>query len=68
MEMIIGGAFQGKSLYAKENYPRIHWEKGSAISEEELFMAEGVLDFQDYIRKETNFRIWQRNCSGKIRR
>lgn len=52
MEMIIGGAFQGKSLYAKENYPRIHWEKGSAISEEELFLAEGVLDFQDYIRKE----------------
>ena len=52
MEMIIGGAFQGKSLYAKENYPQIQWKNGGEISREELFCVQGVLNFQDYIRKE----------------
>lgn len=52
MEMIIGGAFQGKSVYAKEKYPDIVWCAGKEITEKELLMAEGVLGFHDYIRKE----------------
>lgn len=52
MEMIIGGAFQGKSRYAKEKFPCISWEKGEELEEELLFQAEGVLGFQEYIRKE----------------
>jgi adenosylcobinamide kinase/adenosylcobinamide-phosphate guanylyltransferase len=52
MEMIIGGAFQGKEAYAKEEHPQICFLQGGELSEEELLRAEGVLNFQDYIRKE----------------
>ncbi|MCD8155445.1 MAG: bifunctional adenosylcobinamide kinase/adenosylcobinamide-phosphate guanylyltransferase [Clostridiales bacterium] len=51
MEMIIGGAFQGKESYAREKYPEIKWKKGTELTEEELFAAEGVLDFQEYVRR-----------------
>lgn len=52
MEMIIGGAFQGKSTYAEQNYPGVSWVSGEKISKEELFHAEGVLGFHQYIRRE----------------
>ena len=52
MEMIIGGAFQGKSAYAKEAHPEITWKNGADLEEEELMKAGGVLDFQEYIKKE----------------
>ena len=50
MEMIIGGAFQGKTDYAKAQHPKIHWKDGRKIKKEELLDAEGVLNFQEYIR------------------
>lgn len=52
MEMIIGGAYQGKTDYAKEKYPELNWIDGALASEEELMTAQGVLDFQKYIREE----------------
>ena len=52
MEMIIGGAFQGKSAWAKEAYPGISWKNGADLEKTELMMAEGVLDFQEFIKKE----------------
>lgn len=52
MEMIIGGAFQGKSAYAKENYPGICWAEGEKISREQLMKAEGIFNFQEFIKKE----------------
>ena len=52
MEMIIGGAFQGKSAYAKEMHPEINWKRGADLEKENLMNAEGVLDFQEYIKKE----------------
>lgn len=52
MEMIIGGAYQGKETYAKAQYPEISWTDGRFASEEELFSAEGVLRFEEYIKKE----------------
>ena len=42
MEMIIGGAFQGKSTYAKEHHPDICWKNGADLEKEELMNAEGV--------------------------
>ena len=51
MEMIIGGAYQGKSIYAKKQFPQVHWKCGGEITEEELLSAEGVLGFHEYIRK-----------------
>lgn len=52
MEMVIGGAFQGKSLYAKEKYPKLVWAEGETLSEDALFQAEGILGFHEYIRRE----------------
>ncbi len=52
MEMIIGGAYQGKADYAKEKHPELNWIDGALASEEELMNAQGVLDFQKYIREE----------------
>lgn len=52
MEMIIGGAFQGKCSYAKEKYPEINWVYGKEINEEGLLLAQGVLGFQEYIQRE----------------
>ena len=52
MELIIGGAFQGKGAYAKKKYPDIQWLEGGSIGEEELFTARGVVNFQEYIRRE----------------
>lgn len=50
--MIIGGAFQGKSCYAKQNFPEIFWKKGSEISLEELLSCKGVIGFHEFIHKE----------------
>ena len=51
MEMIIGGAYQGKENYARRNFPDITWKKGSERTDEELYQADGVLGFHEYIRK-----------------
>ena len=51
MEMIIGGAYQGKAAYAKAQFPDVDWKFGGGITEEELLKAEGVLGFQEDIRK-----------------
>lgn len=51
MEMIIGGAYQGKADYAKAQFPDVDWKFGGEITEEELLKAAGVLGFQEYIRK-----------------
>lgn len=54
MEMMIGGAFQGKSACAEKRWPYVHWLHGAEISEDELLQAEGVLEFHEYIRREMN--------------
>ena len=51
MEMIIGGVYQGKENYARKNFPDITWKKGSELTEEELYQAEGILGFHDYIKR-----------------
>lgn len=52
MEMIIGGAFQGKSLFAKEKYPDVSWVKGDEADWDAISKAKGILGFHEYIRKE----------------
>ena len=41
MEMVIGGAFQGKSLYAEDKYPQIAWVRGETLNEEALLPGGG---------------------------
>lgn len=52
MEMVIGGAFQGKASFVEKNYPGISWVFGGEISREELFRAEGIVGFHEFIRNE----------------
>ena len=52
MELIIGGAFQGKTDYAKKGHPSLNWKEAGSMCEEELLSAEGILNFQEYIKKE----------------
>lgn len=52
MKMMIGGAFQGKTVYAEKEYPNVAWKLGSEISFEELCKCEGVIGLHDFIRKE----------------
>ena len=72
MEMIVGGAFQGKSTYARECHPGICWKNGADIGREELMTAEGVFDFQEYIKKESKkvmndyFKNWRGITSNDI--
>lgn len=51
MEMIIGGAYQGKRTYAKNLFPDVDWKCGAELTERELLEAEGVFGFHEYIRK-----------------
>ena len=32
MEMIIGGAYQGKTVYAKKEYPLLNWADGDKVT------------------------------------
>ena len=50
MEMIIGGAFQGKEKLARQIYPGISWIYGKDASFEDLIKCQGIIGFQDYIR------------------
>ncbi|HJB29959.1 MAG TPA: bifunctional adenosylcobinamide kinase/adenosylcobinamide-phosphate guanylyltransferase [Candidatus Blautia faecavium] len=52
MELIIGGAFQGKSAYAREKYRERKWVSGDTAKEEDVLQAGGILAFQKYIRRE----------------
>ena len=52
MKMIIGGAFQGKTLLAKKIYPNIDWINGADADWEMIASAQGILCFHEFIRKE----------------
>ena len=53
MKLVIGGAFQGKKLYASERYqiPEGEWIDGSTCEKEMLFSAKAINHFHEYIRK-----------------
>ena len=35
MKMIIGGAYQGKTEYARKQYPQLRWSDGGSVTEAE---------------------------------
>lgn len=52
MILIIGGAFQGKSSYAKERFPKIHsWADGESCAYEEIFSCEGIVHFHRFVQR-----------------
>lgn len=52
MELIIGGAWQGKSAFARQNHPDIVFREAGELDREGLLTSPGILNLQDYIRKE----------------
>ena len=50
MELIIGGAFQGKTALAMREFPNVRFEDGADLSRDRVFRAEGILHFEEYIR------------------
>ena len=39
-------------IRGKKEYPLLNWADGDKVTEEELMRAQGVTDFQKYIRRE----------------
>lgn len=52
MELIVGGAWQGKMEYAKSRFPEILWVDGESCSEEELLHCQGIFNFQRYLERQ----------------
>ncbi|MCI5648860.1 MAG: bifunctional adenosylcobinamide kinase/adenosylcobinamide-phosphate guanylyltransferase [Fusicatenibacter sp.] len=52
MNLVIGGAFQGKVAYAKETFRIMDgWVDGAVCTEKELENCRGVFQFQEVIRR-----------------
>lgn len=58
MKMIIGGAYQGKLAYAKEQNKQIRWTDGEQCEEDEIFEAEGIFHFEKYIQRMIKKEDW----------
>lgn len=52
MELIIGGAYQGKREYAKKLFPQAAWVDGESCSLEELLHADGVYRFHQFLGRQ----------------
>ena len=52
MELIIGGAWQGKSDFARQSHPDIVFQEAGGLDREGLLASPGILNLQDYIKKE----------------
>ena len=51
MELIVGGAYQGKTEYARRLFPDISWADGEHCSFEELCQCQGILKFHRYLER-----------------
>ena len=58
MKMIIGGAYQGKFAYAKEQNPHIKWTDGEQCEKDDIFKAEGIVHFEKYIQRMIKKENW----------
>ena len=56
--MIIGGAYQGKLAYAKEQNPHVRWTDGKQCKKEAVFEAEGIFHFEKYIQRMIEKEDW----------
>ncbi len=52
MELIVGGAYQGKWRYAQERFPHIVWADGETCTLEGLLQAEGVYRFHIFLDRQ----------------
>ena len=45
MKMVIGGAYQGKTDYAKQVYPNLVWSDGASCDLKDIFSCFGNCSF-----------------------
>ena len=51
MNMVIGGAYQGKQAYAEQCYSRLRWSDGASCDLEEIFSCQGMVHFEEWIKR-----------------
>lgn len=51
MILIVGGAYQGKEAFARSLFPDLTWTDGGNCEMEEIFFAQGILHFHEYVRR-----------------
>ncbi|MGI6011061.1 MAG: bifunctional adenosylcobinamide kinase/adenosylcobinamide-phosphate guanylyltransferase [Ruminococcus sp.] len=51
MKLIIGGAFQGKTEYARQRYGIQRWADGRDCLKDEIYQEEGIHHFHEYIKR-----------------
>ncbi len=61
MVLIVGGAYQGKLDYAKNQFPDVEWIDGRDCEEEEIFSCGGIHHFHIYVK-----RYMKRNIEQQI--
>ena len=68
MKMVIGGAYQGKTDYAKQAYPNLVWSDGASCDLKDIFSCSGIVHFgsarADFTGKYVSDR---RSCGSRIR-
>lgn len=66
MELIVGGAYQGKQAYAREKFPQIAWVNGKTCTLEELLCAGGVYGFHEFLGRQMEQGQDVEELPGKI--
>ena len=51
MKMVIGGAYQGKTDYAKQVYPNLVWSDGASCDLKDIFSCSGIVHFEEFVRR-----------------
>ncbi len=51
MILIVGGAFQGKTAYAKERFPHIDFLDGAECDLNSVFGATGIIHFELFVKR-----------------
>ncbi len=64
--MVIGGAYQGKLAYAKEEYPSLLWVDGKVCALKEIESCGGIYSFEAYIRRWFKEKTKNRALSSQV--
>lgn len=68
MKMIIGGAYQGKLAFAKEQYPEVLWTDGKTCTEDELFSCQGICSFHCFLERKMREGREILEIAGRLKR
>ena len=52
MILVVGGAYQGKLVFAKELCPKTEWIDGRECKEEEILSCGGIHHFHAYVERQ----------------